>query len=44
MDTAKDKRRIDDLFESGMPPWTVWDPRVGERLAVAKPTIRRWSL
>jgi glucose-1-phosphate cytidylyltransferase len=44
MDTAKDKRRIDDLLESGMPPWMVWDSRVRERLAVARPAIRRWSL
>jgi glucose-1-phosphate cytidylyltransferase len=29
MDTAKDKRRIDDLFESGMPPWMVWDRASG---------------
>ena len=24
MDTAKDKKRIDDLYESGNPPWQVW--------------------
>ena len=24
MDTAKDKKRLDDLFESGSPPWQVW--------------------
>lgn len=24
MDTAKDKRRIDDLYEGGHPPWYVW--------------------
>lgn len=24
MDTAKDKKRIDDLYESGAPPWFVW--------------------
>jgi glucose-1-phosphate cytidylyltransferase len=44
MDTAKDKRRIDDLFESGSAPWMVWDPRIRARLASAVPEIRRWSL
>lgn len=24
MDTAKDKKRIDDLFAAGNPPWQVW--------------------
>ena len=24
MDTAKDKKRLDDLYESGAPPWQVW--------------------
>ena len=24
MDTAKDKKRIDDLYEKGSPPWQVW--------------------
>jgi len=24
MDTAKDKKRLDDLYESGNPPWFVW--------------------
>lgn len=24
MDTAKDKRRLEDLYESGRPPWYVW--------------------
>ena len=24
MDTAKDKKRLDDLHESGTPPWYVW--------------------
>lgn len=41
VDTAKDKRRIDDLFDSGAPPWMVWDPRVRERLEAAKPAARR---
>ena len=26
VDTAKEKRRVDDLFESGTPPWQVWGP------------------
>ena len=24
MDTAKDKKRLDDLYDSGNPPWHVW--------------------
>jgi glucose-1-phosphate cytidylyltransferase len=24
MDTAKDKKRLDDLYEGGTPPWQVW--------------------
>lgn len=24
MDTAKDKRRLDDLYDGGAPPWFVW--------------------
>jgi glucose-1-phosphate cytidylyltransferase len=24
MDTAKDKKRLDDLYEEGNPPWQVW--------------------
>jgi glucose-1-phosphate cytidylyltransferase len=24
MDTFKDKQRLDDLYESGQPPWEVW--------------------
>jgi glucose-1-phosphate cytidylyltransferase len=24
MDTAKDKKRLDDLYQSGKPPWQVW--------------------
>jgi len=27
MDTAKDKKKLDDLNESGNPPWYVWRPR-----------------
>jgi glucose-1-phosphate cytidylyltransferase len=25
VDTAKDKKRVDDLFERGNPPWAVWN-------------------
>ena len=25
VDTAKDKKRVDDLFETGNPPWAVWN-------------------
>ena len=24
MDTAKDKKRLDDLYQGGKPPWQVW--------------------
>jgi glucose-1-phosphate cytidylyltransferase len=24
MDTFKDKRNIDDIYEQGNPPWEVW--------------------
>jgi glucose-1-phosphate cytidylyltransferase len=24
MDTFKDKQQLDDLYESGQPPWQVW--------------------
>jgi len=26
MDTAKDKKRLDDLYALGNPPWSVWQP------------------
>ena len=35
VDTAKDKQRIDNLYESGASPWMVWDPRVRERHATS---------
>ena len=35
MDTAKDKRRLDELYESGDSPWQVW--REDGRRAVAAP-------
>jgi glucose-1-phosphate cytidylyltransferase len=44
MDTAKDKRRIDELYEGGNPPWMVWDPRVRERAATGAAAIRRWYI
>jgi glucose-1-phosphate cytidylyltransferase len=31
MDTAKDKKRLDDLFESGNPPWQVWRDATPQR-------------
>lgn len=24
MDTFKDKQQLDDLYESGRPPWEIW--------------------
>ena len=44
MDTAKDKRRIDELFDAGAPPWMIWDSRLRERVAAAPPTTPRWYL
>lgn len=29
VDTAKDKARVDELFEAGHPPWAVWRPAGG---------------
>lgn len=47
MDTAKDKKRIDDLYALGNPPWEVWrrdaaqpqthGPRTAPRLVTAPP-------
>jgi glucose-1-phosphate cytidylyltransferase len=31
MDTAKDKRRFDDLVAAGHPPWEVWNPEAARR-------------
>ena len=31
MDTAKDKRRLDDLYERGNPPWELWKGTAGQR-------------
>jgi glucose-1-phosphate cytidylyltransferase len=30
MDTFKDKQQLDDLYESGQPPWEVWRDAAGE--------------
>jgi hypothetical protein len=30
MDTFKDKQQLDDLYESGQPPWEVWRGTAGE--------------
>ena len=29
VDTAKEKKRVDDLFAAGNPPWELWKPRNG---------------
>jgi len=29
VDTAKEKKRVDDLFAAGNPPWEVWSPKNG---------------
>lgn len=31
VDTAKEKKRVDDLFATGQPPWEVWNPKNGNR-------------
>ena len=39
MDTAKDKKRLDDLYEDGSPPWQVWkDART------LTPAVSPWSM
>ena len=43
MDTAKDKRRFDDLMEAGHPPWEVWNPEAQRRASGAAP-VRLWYL
>ena len=30
MDTFKDKQQLDDLYESGAPPWEIWREQKGE--------------
>jgi glucose-1-phosphate cytidylyltransferase len=42
MDTAKDKRRFDDLHAAGFPPWEVWNPEVARRHEAGQPAMRLW--
>ena len=42
MDTAKDKRRFDDLHAAGFPPWEVWNPEVARRREAGQPAMRLW--
>lgn len=42
MDTAKDKRRFDDLHAEGNPPWEVWNPEAARRRRAGQPAIRLW--
>lgn len=37
MDTAKDKKRLDDLYDSGKPPWQLWKP-AGTRPVTVPPS------
>jgi glucose-1-phosphate cytidylyltransferase len=37
MDTFKDKQQLDDLYESGQPPWEIWKKPIGE---AKKPSSR----
>ena len=39
MDTAKDKKRLDDLYEEGSPPWQVWKQDLTARAATS-----HWSM
>ena len=43
MDTFKDKQQLDDLYESGQPPWEVWKD-AGGRSEEAEPPRRRLPL
>jgi glucose-1-phosphate cytidylyltransferase len=36
MDTFKDKQQLDDLYETGQPPWEVWKPPNGDAVAGAR--------
>jgi glucose-1-phosphate cytidylyltransferase len=40
MDTAKDKRRLDDLMATGHPPWHVWDPEAVRPQATGRSRIQ----
>jgi glucose-1-phosphate cytidylyltransferase len=42
MDTAKDKRRFDDLHAAGYPPWEIWNPEVARRREAGQPAMRLW--
>lgn len=42
MDTAKDKRRFDDLHAAGHPPWEVWNPGAAERREAGQRAVRLW--
>jgi glucose-1-phosphate cytidylyltransferase len=42
MDTAKDKRRFDDLHAAGLPPWEIWNPTVARRRETGQPAMRLW--
>ena len=39
MDTFKDKQQLDDLYESGQPPWEVWRGTAAELESAADPTF-----
>jgi glucose-1-phosphate cytidylyltransferase len=46
MDTFKDKQRLDDLYETGEPPWVVWGDkkgRLGRLLSVRNAAVGRRS-
>lgn len=40
MDTAKDKKRIDDLYETGSPPWHVWGDGMEKPEHLPDPGVR----
>jgi len=42
MDTAKDKKRIEDLYAAGNPPWEVWRKDAAQpRTDGSRPEVRR---
>ena len=41
MDTAKDKKRIEDLYAAGNPPWEVWRKDAAQPRTEPRPEVRR---
>lgn len=43
MDTAKDKKRLDDLHDSGNPPWQIWRSAEAQSVTLADRRIERYT-